>query len=198
MKTVRSFVFPAFAVFVSGAAIMSLEMLGSRLITPLVGATVNVWTALVTVFLASVAGGYHIGDTIADKKLSSRILAGFFFGSAFFVSQISVINTIARELFSETTLPYWLLSLLYTALLLAVPAILLGSITMYTIRFSIEKEDDVGRKNGILYAISTIGSLAGIIGTSFYLVPYFGISTILLFFAAILSFVGVITLLVYL
>jgi hypothetical protein len=179
-----------FAVFVSGAAVMALEMLGSRLITPVVGATINVWTALISVFLAGIALGYSLGDTIADKKLSFKVLGYIFLGASFFVSQISLLNTAMNGYFSETTLPYWLVSLLYTTLLLLIPAVLLGAITVYAIRLSVKKNQDIGRINGTLYAVSTGGSLAGIIGTSFYFVPFFPISTILFFLSCTLLLSG--------
>lgn len=195
MKIQQSSLFAALAVFISGACIMSLEMLGSRLITPVVGATINVWTALLSVFLAGVAVGYSLGDTIADKKLSFRVLGGLFWGASFFVAQISALNAIMNGYFSETILPYWIVSLLYTATLLFVPAMLLGIITMYTIRLSVQKSQSIARINGILYAISTLGSLAGIVGTSFYLVPVFHTSTSIFFLSGTLFFSGTIFLL---
>lgn len=190
MKTLQHSLLSAFAVFVSGACLMSLEILGSRLITPVVGATINVWTALLSVFLAGVAIGYSLGDTIADKKLSFGVLGSLFLGAAFFVFQIPSLNTVLNGYFSETTLPYWMISLIYTTLLLLVPAICLGAITVYTIRLSVQKSQSIGRINGILYAVSTIGSLVGIIGTSFYFVPFFRTSTTILFLSGALLFTG--------
>ncbi len=192
MKTFQHFILPSFAVFVSGASVMALEMLGSRLITPVVGATINVWTALISVFLAGVAVGYSFGDTVADKKLSYKVLVGLFFGAAFFVSQIPQLNAIMNGYFSETTIPYWIVSLLYAPLLLFVPAVLLGAVTVYTIRLSAGKIQYIGRVNGTLYAVSTLGSLAGIVGASFYLIPVFPVSTILFFLTGALFFFGII------
>lgn len=190
MKTRHYFIVPAISVFVSGAAVMALEMLGSRLITPVVGATINVWTALISVFLAGIAVGYSLGDILADKKLSFQTLGCLFFGAALFVSQIVWLNHSLNNNFSESTLPYWVVSLLYTALLLFVPAVLLGAITVYSIRLSVRRISRVGRMNGTLYSISTLGSLLGIIGASFYLVPIYPVSMILLFLAGVLLIVG--------
>jgi hypothetical protein len=190
MKILQSFIPSAFAVFVSGASVMALEMLGSRLITPVVGATINAWTALISVFLTGIAAGYSLGDAVADKKISFKILGGLFLAAALFVSQIFSLNRFMNLGFSETELPYWLVSLLYTTLLLLAPAILLGAITVYTIRLSVQKSQRIGRINGLLYALSTMGSLVGIIGTSFYLVPFFPLRVILFFITGALAFTG--------
>ena len=195
MKTLQHSLLSAFAVVVYGACLMSLEILGSRLITPVVGATINVWTALLSVFLAGVATGYSLGDTIADKKLSFGVLGILFWGAAFFVFQIPSLNTVMNGYFSATVFPYWIVSLLYTTLLLLIPAIFLGAITVYTIRLSVQKSQSIGQINGILYAISTAGSLMGIVGTSFYFVPFFRTSTTILFLSAALFFAGIIFLL---
>jgi hypothetical protein len=191
MKILSQSILPALAVFLSGACLMSLEMLGSRLITPVVGATINVWTALITVFLAGIAIGYYLGDVIADTSLSLKTLGGLFLAAALFVSQISPLNAFMNGYFSETTLPYWVVSLLYTALLLFIPAMILGGITVYTIRLSLQKNQHIGLVNGILYAISTMGSLVGIIGTSFFLIPFFSVSAILFLFAEVLFFFSI-------
>lgn len=179
-----------FSVFVSGAAVMALEMLGSRLITPVVGATINVWTALISVFLAGIALGYSLGGRFADKKLSFRVLGNLFFLAAFFVSQVPTVNHLLNGVFSEAELPYWITSLVYTSLLLFLPAVLLGAITVYSIRLSVYGSSDIGKQNGILYAVSTIGSLAGIIGASFYLIPFYPVTTILLVLAGALLCTG--------
>ena len=195
MKTLRVSIFPAFAVFISGTCVMSLQILGSRLMIPTLGATINVWTALISLFLVGIAFGYYLGDIIADKILSFKVLGSLFILVALFVSQISFLNLLVSSYFLETTLPYWIVSLLYTTLLLFIPATIFGTITIYTIRLSLKKSQNVGRINGFLYAISTIGSLFGILGTGFYLIPFLNISTILLILSSTLFLSGIIFLL---
>ena len=55
------------AVVIGGASVMVVEILGSRVLAPVFGTTLHVWSALITVTLASLAIGYAWGGRIADK-----------------------------------------------------------------------------------------------------------------------------------
>ncbi|HMY76799.1 MAG TPA: fused MFS/spermidine synthase, partial [Blastocatellia bacterium] len=56
------------AVVIGGASVMVVEILGSRVLAPVFGTTLHVWSALITVTLASLAIGYAWGGRIADKR----------------------------------------------------------------------------------------------------------------------------------
>ena len=56
------------AVLVGGAAVMVVEILGSRILAPSFGTTLHVWSALITVTLAALAIGYAVGGRLADRR----------------------------------------------------------------------------------------------------------------------------------
>jgi hypothetical protein len=56
------------AVLVGGAAVMVVEILGSRILAPTFGTTLHVWSALITVTLAALAIGYAWGGRLADRR----------------------------------------------------------------------------------------------------------------------------------
>ena len=62
-------------VFMSGALVMVLEMVGARVLAPHVGTSAVVWTSLIGVVLACLALGAWAGGRLADKTLSRRGLA---------------------------------------------------------------------------------------------------------------------------
>lgn len=62
-------------VFLSGALVMVLEMVGARVLAPHVGTSAVVWTSLIGVVLACLAVGAWAGGRLADKNLSRRGLA---------------------------------------------------------------------------------------------------------------------------
>ena len=68
-------------VFLTGAAVMVIELLGTRLIAPFYGASLYVWTSLIAVTLIALALGYYIGGMWADRARSGLSLiiaiAGF-------------------------------------------------------------------------------------------------------------------------
>ena len=55
------------ATFLSGAALLILELIGVRMLTPTFGSSVIVYSAVIAVFLAAMAFGYFIGGYIADR-----------------------------------------------------------------------------------------------------------------------------------
>jgi predicted membrane-bound spermidine synthase len=54
-------------VFVAGAAVMILELVGSRLVAPYFGTSLFVWTSLIGAFLGFLSAGYWLGGRIADR-----------------------------------------------------------------------------------------------------------------------------------
>src|SRR5215831_12320155 len=62
------------AAFVTGAIVMSFEMLGSRYLNPYFGSGIYTWAALISTVLAALCAGYFIGGMIADRHPSAAVL----------------------------------------------------------------------------------------------------------------------------
>src|SRR5689334_23471174 len=60
--------------FVTGAIVMSFEMLGSRYLAPYFGAGIYTWAALISTVLAALCVGYFLGGSLADRHPSPRVL----------------------------------------------------------------------------------------------------------------------------
>ena len=70
-------------------------------------------------------------------------------------------------------------SLFASIVLYFVPTSMLGMISPYSIRLLVETREQSGHMAGLLFFVSTIGSAAGTLGTSFYLVLWFEVNQIL-------------------
>jgi len=70
-------------------------------------------------------------------------------------------------------------SLFASIFLFFIPTSILGMISPYSVRLMVESEKDSGQMAGLLYFISTLGSAAGTLGTSFYFVLWFEVNQIL-------------------
>ncbi len=57
-------------VSVSGAVVLSVEPLGTRVLGPFYGVSLFLWSALISVPLAALSAGYAIGGTWADRSAS--------------------------------------------------------------------------------------------------------------------------------
>lgn len=166
-------------VLASGAVLMSLEIVGSRLLAPHFGNSVYVWGSLISVFLIALSLGYWLGGHLADRKPSLAVLSGICIVVA---ALIFLIPWIGHPLCR------WLLSVgvgeqsgpLVAATLLFLPAsFLMGMVSPFSVRLTARNVQSVGRTAGSLYALSTIGSIVGTLGTTFVLIPFVGVAWIL-------------------
>src|SRR5258708_15048089 len=73
--------------FVTGAIVMSFEMLGSRYLNPYFGSGIYTWASLISTVLAALTVGYFAGGLVADRRPSPRVLgAAVLIGSAFILA----------------------------------------------------------------------------------------------------------------
>jgi len=55
-------------VFVCGACVMILELVGARLLAPYLGTSIYVWASLIGIILGALSLGYWLGGRLADRK----------------------------------------------------------------------------------------------------------------------------------
>ncbi|HWR71581.1 MAG TPA: fused MFS/spermidine synthase [Nitrospirota bacterium] len=159
-----------------GALIMVIEVLGSRVLGPFYGVSLFVWTALITVTLVALAGGYAAGGILSDRKSSPDYLYGIILLSGILVMLIPLLKGTVLKL----CLPMGLRAgSLASALLLFGPSLfLLGCVSPYIVRIAAREMANIGRTVGVFYAVSTVGSFFGTLVTGFVLIAYLGVNRI--------------------
>jgi len=88
-------------------------------------------------------------------------------------------------------------SLLASMVLFFIPTVILGMLSPYSVRLLVTNSDESGQVAGKLYFVSTLGSALGTIVTSFYLILWFDINTIIYSFSGILASLGLLAILVH-
>ncbi|MDA0747872.1 MAG: fused MFS/spermidine synthase, partial [bacterium] len=58
--------------FLAGAALMGLEIVGSRILAPYFGSSIFVWGSLIGVVLAALSAGAYMGGRLADRLPGPR------------------------------------------------------------------------------------------------------------------------------
>ena len=158
------------AALLAGALAMSLEIAAARLLAPYLGSSLQVWGALISVILGAMALGYAIGGWVADRSygdgpLFGAILAsGVCQGSALFFA-----HPLLRRLAHWPEVAATLAGILG---LFALPTLLLAAVGPCVIRLSARER--VGTTAGAVNALGAIGSIAGVLLTSFVLLPQAG------------------------
>ena len=171
--------------FVTGAIVMSFEMLGSRYLNPYFGSGIYTWASLISTVLIALTAGYFLGGALADRTASLAVLAlTVIIGSAYLLVLPS---------FAPAVLEFVLAgiddiragSLLASLALMFFPVAFLGMYSPFAIRLLLRSAQRSGRVSGAVYGVSTAGSIVGTLGTTFFLIPTIGSRAITLTLGAL-------------
>ena len=176
--------------FISGFIIMSIELLGGRILAPYFGSSIYVWGSIITVFMLSLSIGYLIGGRLSLHSPSLTRYGSFYSCAAILLLPLIFwANQIMEALFLRVEDPRYG-SLLVSMLLFFLPTAVLGMIAPYSVRLLVAERERSGHVAGNLYFISTLGSALGTLATSFYLVLWFEVNQILVTMAVVLALSG--------
>jgi len=157
--------------FFTGAAIMAEELVAFRLYAPYFGYSIYVWGSMISVVMAALAIGYAVGGWGADRSLTDLPLYCFILASALYqLGILFVVRAVLRALAHGVDFRG---AMLASLIIFAPPMTAMATAGPFLIRL-LARSGRVGFAAGGIYAISTIGSIAGILVTSFYMVPHFG------------------------
>ncbi len=171
---------------VGGFVIMSLELLGGRVLAPYFGSDIYVWGSIITIFMLSLALGYLGGGrwSVYNPTLT-KFACLFLLAAALLYPLVYFAEPLMEWVFVRIEDPRYG-SLVAASILFILPTITLGFISPYSVRLLVEETHRSGEIAGRLYFVSTLGSALGTLMTSFYFVLWFEINTILTGLAATL------------
>ena len=163
---------------VTGAIVMALEILGSRLLAPVFGNSLFVWGALIGVILAAMSSGYAFGGWASDRYRVAAVLAWLLLGSGAWTLLMSwTAQPALFQVAKAVQDPRWGPSLA-ACVLLAPPAFGLSGVMPALLRLAVVDMGYLGRHTGSMIALSTVGSLMGTWGTAFFLLSWLGTQTL--------------------
>lgn len=161
-------------VFVCGALVMIYEIIGSRLLSPYIGASTYVWTSLIGVILAALSLGYWLGGKIADRRPELKVLALVLFLAGGLVAVTILLKDLILSFIAQMPFGLEIKSVVAALLLFSPASVLLGFVTPYAVKLKITTLEDAGKTVGRLYALSTVGSILGTFLAGFVLIPFVG------------------------
>ena len=166
--------------FWSGFFVMGVELLGGRILAPNFGSSIYVWGALITVFMLALSLGYLAGGRYSLHKPRLKRLGGLLGVAALTTLPVLPLSGVPlEELSIHITDPRYG-SLAAAVLLFFIPTFFSGMVSPYCVRLLVDTEESSGRRAGQLYFVSTFGSAAGTLLTSFFLVKWFEVNTLLI------------------
>ena len=165
-------------VFIGGMTSVGTEIAATHLIAPYFGESTFIWATVIGLTLTFLAIGYAFGGRVADRYPRAWLLyfatsvAGISAGLLPFFSR--PILSASLDAFKDVEIGAFYGSLIGVLMMLAIPITLLGFVTPYAIRLRLEQVEDAGHTSGSIYALSTVGSIAGSFLPVLVLIPWVG------------------------
>jgi MFS family permease len=173
-------------VFLGGFIIMVLEIIGARFLAKDFGSSFYVWVSQIGVVLVALALGYYLGGALADRWQRLCLLVTLLSPAGVAVCLIPnyagwLIDKIILRHAANTEIPLMWQKLdpaLGSAAIFLLPCLVLAMLSPYMIRLATRSLAQVGRSSGFIIAASTVGSIAGVFVSGYFLIDAFRISTI--------------------
>jgi len=179
-----------FTVFVSGMTTLAAELSASRLLGNVFGTSNLVWAAIIGLILIYLTVGYFLGGRWADRspypKTMYAILAwgAFTLGIVPFIAQ--PVLRAAATAFDGLEVGILLGSFAAVLVLFSLPVTLIGTVSPFAIRLSMDDARRAGNISGNVYAISTLGSFIGTYLPVLVMIPTIGTTKTFLVFSTFL------------
>jgi predicted membrane-bound spermidine synthase len=184
-------------IFCSGAIILSLEVLASRIMSPYFGISLYIWAGILSITLIGLSLGYYFGGIMASRIDKESVRYYFLFFPALTPVAIFFSRVIYPDFFHYlASIDLVMGSFIGCLSLLGVPLILLSSMNPLLIALAGTESEAVSKGDkgaGKVFGISTIGSVAGVIATAFILIPNIPNSKGILILAMLLGLLALLT-----
>ncbi len=183
-------------IFISGGAILALELLASRIMTPYFGVSLYIWTGILSITLIALAIGYWTGGKLANSprfKTAALLelycalpaLASLCIFAACLIYPSTFADLAGWSLVGGAFVACWVL--------LAAPLMTTSAMNplLVAILAASAKRGDGDGGSGHVFFVSTVGSVAGVLVTAFGLIPYVSNYDAVLIIAAVLAALSV-------
>ncbi|MCX6950928.1 MAG: fused MFS/spermidine synthase [Verrucomicrobia bacterium] len=164
-----------------GILSMGFQMLGSRLLSPHFGSSIDVWACLISTFLAAFSAGSMAGGTISNldpvQRRKSQLVC-----AAVSVLTLAVTALWGRALLAQIEVAFTsvLVGVLVSCVaLFLLPVTALSTFGPQCVQFLAQRGVAPGKASGLVYGVSTLGNIAGVMLTTFVLIPNFRVSSLL-------------------
>ena len=164
-----------------GILSMGFQLLASRLLNPFFGSSLIVWAWLISTFLAAFSLGSIVGGWISNAPTPHRERAQWVAG-ALAVGSLAFTAFFGRIVLGqiETAFAEITTGLLVACLaLFFLPVTTLSSFGPQCVQYLASRGTPPGQASGLVYGVSTLGNIAGVMLTAFVLIPHLPVSTLL-------------------
>jgi predicted membrane-bound spermidine synthase len=167
-----------FTVFISGMTTLAAELAAGRLIGNVFGTSNLIWASIIGLILIYLTLGYFLGGKWADQNPTAGAMYRILAWGAFTVGLVPYVAgpvlKFAATGFEALEVGIMAGSFIAVLILFIVPITLLGTISPFAIRLTVDDTSKAGQTSGQIYAISTLGSFIGTFLPTLVTIPTIG------------------------
>lgn len=164
---------------------MGVELLVAKMLAPVYGDSIYVWTTVIGTTIAALSIGYFIGGIIIDKyKNTNHLLIVSLIAATVILFIPSIVDILTKSFIDSDIIS----SVIIISITVLIPSLLfLGMIPSMIIGIWSVNIENVGATSGNVFSISTIGGIISALLMGFYIIPEFGITTPMVIFSIMLA-----------
>lgn len=159
---------------ITGFALLTYELIASRLLAPTIGSSIYVWTSVIGVIIAALSLGYSVGGKLADRRVEPQDVSWLLMASAFGVISTIVTTDSTLSVITNTIGDPRMQGLIASLLLFAPTSFVIGAISPYLARLTVKSVKTSGSTVASLSTLNAIGSISGTFCTGFIFMAYVG------------------------
>lgn len=160
--------------FMEGAAVIAVEVLGAKMLTPYYGNSLKIWATVLGVTLLGLAGGYFLGGRSSSSPRSYKRLV--IVAIPVVVLMILMPLNVQFLIRASQSLKFHAGAFVAAFFLLFPPLLLLGSLLPVIIRQVVMRIGNAARGTAFIMAASAVGNIFTLFFLAFVVVPKWGIT----------------------
>ena len=168
------------SVFITGAAVLVVEIIATRILSPYYGNTIYTTSSVIGTVLAALSLGYYLGGMLSDKYPEERLFYGIILISGFLIIFINVLDSTFLQFLSNFfSISYG--PVISSVFLFFIPSFTLGMLSPFAIKlYQKSSANEIGGHSGKVLFWSTLGSIIGSFLSGFVLIPNLGVNNIII------------------
>lgn len=158
--------------FLEGGTLMAFEVLSAKIYTPYLGASIYVWTSILTVTLIGLAAGYWLGGRMSLKDPRKSLIlalagAGLLVLSSTFIAKATLPSLLGMDVKTAAIIAGFLI--------LFIPVLLMGTVSPLIVGALNKLNNKLSTATGLIFGIGTFGGILFLLITVFGLIPTIGV-----------------------
>ena len=160
------------ASFIEGGVLMAFEVLSAKIYTPFLGASIYVWTSILTVTLIGLAVGYWWGGKLSLKNSKKLLIRSFLIAGILILGSTFIADIILPGLLNMSIKGA---SIVAGFMVLFVPVLFLGTVSPLIIGLLHNMGRKLSTTTGLIFGIGTVGGIVLLLTTVFVFIPTIGV-----------------------